>query len=128
MRTSLTIARLIGPVLTVIGLGLLINNAAYREIVRQFTGSYLYMYLSGVLVLLAGLAILNAHNVWSRDWRVVITLLGLFFTLMGVFRVLAPPFVNYVGGALIQQPGVLIVIGVVFLGIGSFLTFKGYVA
>ncbi|MGN6460478.1 MAG: hypothetical protein ACTHLY_04650 [Pseudolabrys sp.] len=128
MRTSLTIARLIGPVLPVIGLGLLINNAAYREIVRQFTGSYLYMYISGVLILLGGLAILNAHNVWSRDWRVVITVLGLFFTVMGVFRVLAPPFVNYVGGALLQQPGTIVVFGVLFLGIGSFLTFKGYVA
>jgi len=128
MRTSLTIARLFGPVFTVIGLGLLINAAAYREIVRQFVGSYLYMYLSGVLVLLAGLAILNSHNVWSRDWRVVITTLGLVFTLIGVFRILAPPFVNYLGVALLQQPGVFVVIGILFLGIGSFLTFKGYVA
>jgi len=45
-----------------------------------------------------------------------------------VFRVLAPPFVNYIGGALIQLSGALVVIGVLFLGIGSFLTFKGYVA
>ena len=126
MRTSLTIARLIGPVLTVIGLGLLINNAAYREIVRQFTGSYLYMYISGVLVLLAGLAILNAHNVWSRDWRVIITVIGWMATIAGVLRLLLPDMVRRVGGGMFVSEKPVFITGAIWVAIGLFLCYSGY--
>ena len=34
------------------------------------------VYLSGVLLFVAGLAIVRAHNHWARDWTVLITLSG----------------------------------------------------
>jgi hypothetical protein len=29
-----------------------------------------------VLALLAGLAVVNAHNLWVLDWRLIVTILG----------------------------------------------------
>ena len=34
------------------------------------------VYLSGVLMFVAGLAIVHSHNVWQRDWTLLITLCG----------------------------------------------------
>ena len=34
------------------------------------------VYLSGVLMFAAGLAIVRAHNHWARDWTVLVTLSG----------------------------------------------------
>lgn len=34
------------------------------------------VYVSGVLMFIAGLAIVRFHNVWSRSWTVLITLTG----------------------------------------------------
>ena len=47
------------------------------------------VYLSGVLMFVAGLAIVRAHNEWRRDWTVLITLSGWFFLLLGLFRMFA---------------------------------------
>ena len=47
------------------------------------------VYLSGVLLFVAGLAIVRAHNVWRRDWTVLVTLSGWFFLLLGLFRMFA---------------------------------------
>ena len=36
------------------------------------------VYLSGVLMFVAGLAIVRAHNRWGADWTVLVTLSGWF--------------------------------------------------
>lgn len=47
------------------------------------------VYLSGTLFFIAGLAIVRAHNLWVRDWPVLITLVGWFFLILGLFRMFA---------------------------------------
>lgn len=44
------------------------------------------VYLSGTLMFVAGLAIVRAHNVWVRNWTVVVTLTGWFALLLGLLR------------------------------------------
>ncbi|HWV55351.1 hypothetical protein [Pseudorhodoplanes sp.] len=128
MHSSFHIARLMGPVMTVIGLGLVTNPGAYREITQQIVSYSLFVYFSGILAMVTGLAILNTHNVWTRDWRVIITVIGLILTCIGVFRVIAPPYVAYLGGAVFAYAYFHVVCGVLFLAVGGFITFKGYAA
>lgn len=47
------------------------------------------VYLSGVLLFVAGLAIVRAHNRWALDWTVLITLSGWFGVILGLFRMFA---------------------------------------
>ena len=47
------------------------------------------IYLSGVLMFVAGLAVVRAHNVWARNWTVLITLSGWFFLALGLVRMFA---------------------------------------
>ena len=47
------------------------------------------VYLSGVLMFVAGLAIVRAHNQWRRDWTVLVTLTGWFLLALGLFRMFA---------------------------------------
>jgi hypothetical protein len=73
MDKSLIIARLVGPVLSAIGIGMLVNQPSYREMAAQFVGGLPFIYFSGILGLVAGLYILNVHNIWTPDWRSAIT-------------------------------------------------------
>ena len=47
------------------------------------------VYLSGVLFFVAGLAVVRAHNVWARNWTVLITLSGWSFLVLGLVRMFA---------------------------------------
>ena len=47
------------------------------------------VYLSGVLMFVAGLAIVRVHNRWARDWTVLVTLAGWFSGTLGLFRMFA---------------------------------------
>jgi hypothetical protein len=128
MQKSLTIARLVGPVLAAIGVGMLSNQATYREMAAQFLGGLPFIYFSGILALVAGLYILNVHNTWTPDWRSTVTMIGWVLTCVGAFRIIAPQFANFIASAVIANAGFFTGLGIVLVGLGGFITFKGYVA
>ena len=71
MQTSVFLAKLIGPVFLAVGIGLITNAATYRKMADEFLASTALIYLSGLLTMTAGMAIVLTHNVWAADWRVL---------------------------------------------------------
>ena len=129
MDTSYLIARLLGPVLSTVGIGMLANQAVYRELAVQLLANFAFIYITGLLALVTGLAILNAHSAWTRDWRSTITAFGWVLCLVGVYRIIGPQFVNFIGTEVItQHSGFFWGTGSILLGLGGFLTLKGYSA
>ena len=126
MGTSIFLAKLIGPVCLVIGLALLINGAAFRTLAKEFLNSPPLMFLSGVITLPAGLAIVLTHNVWAGDWRILITILGWLAIVSGAARMLAPQRAAAVGRTMLANPSTLHISTGVYLLIGALLCFFGY--
>jgi hypothetical protein len=54
------------------------------------TNSAPAVYLNGLLLFVAGLSIVRAHNLWTNSWPVVVTLVGWFAILLGLLRMFAP--------------------------------------
>ena len=126
MATSIFLAKLIGPVCLVIGIALLINGAAFRTLAGEFLNNPALMFLSGVITLPAGLAVVLTHNVWTADWRILITILGWLAVIGGLFRLLAPQRAVAVGRTMLANPSTLHISTGVYLVIGALLSFFGY--
>jgi hypothetical protein len=82
------------------------------------------VYLSGVLMFVAGLAIIRVHNHWARDWTVLVTLSGWFFLVLGLFRMFAAGL--YRQGSAHASMTMFMVLEGLLLVIGLFITFKAY--
>jgi hypothetical protein len=114
MINSKQLAQIIGPTLSVMTFSEMINLSIWE------TNIPTVIYLNGVLLFLGGIAISRVHNFWVRSWTIIITLVGWFSILIGLFRMFFPTatqaaknFSTYV---------MLIILCVV----GLFLTLKGY--
>jgi len=83
------------------------------------------VYLSGVLMFVAGLAIVRAHNQWRSDWTTLVTVSGWFALVLGVVRMFAASAYQP-RAATIGNP-VLITMESVLLLCGFVMTFKAYV-
>jgi len=68
MDRSLFLARLIGPTFVAIALGMLINLGMYETMIAEALHTGVLFYLSGLLSLLGGLAIVNLNNMWCVDF------------------------------------------------------------
>ena len=90
MATSVFLARLLGPLLLAVGIGILINPKPFHTMVGEVVRSVTLVYLFGLLDFAAGLAIVLTHNVWAANWRVLITLIGWLMLIRGAVRILAP--------------------------------------
>ena len=82
------------------------------------------VYLSGVLMFVAGLAIIRAHNRWPRDWTLLITLSGWFGLVLGLFRMFAAG--RYQRSAADTSATVFMVLEGVLFVCGVIMTFKAY--
>ena len=120
------LARLIGPTFVVIALGMLINLGMYESMIAEALHTGIVFYLSGLLSLLAGLAIVNLHNRWRVDWRVIITVMGWLMTIGGIIRIVLPQFAVAVGSIYGGRTST-IVVALICGALGAFLSFKGYV-
>jgi uncharacterized MnhB-related membrane protein len=126
MQSSTFIAKLVGPMLVVVSVGMLTNQDTYHAIIGEFLHSGALVYLSGLLSLLAGIAIVNAHNAWRAEWSVIITILGWLMVIGGIVRIVFPDFTVRLGATAYGSLAAVVIVGVIGLVIGGFLTFRGY--
>ena len=126
MDRSLFLARLLGPTFVAVALGILVNLGLYERMIAEGLQPGIVFYLSGLLSLLAGLAIVNLHNRWRMDWRAIITVLGWLMTIGGIMRIVLPEFAIGVGSAIYSSRVSAVVVAVVTGALGAFLSVKGY--
>jgi uncharacterized membrane protein HdeD (DUF308 family) len=82
------------------------------------------VYLSGVLMFVAGLAVVRVHNVWARNWTVLVTLTGWFFLLLGLLRMFAAS--QYHQAAAGASSTLFMVLEGVLLVVALVITYQGY--
>lgn len=127
MDRSSFLARLMGPTFVAIALGMLINLGTYESMIAEALHTGILFYLSGLLSLLAGLAIVNLHNMWCADWRVIVTVFGWLMTIGGIVRIVVPQVAIAIGSTIYGGRAPTIVVAVIVGILGAFLSFKGYV-
>ena len=126
MERSTFIARLLGPFFLVVGVGMFVSQSVYQALISEFLHSAALVYLSGLLSLIAGLAIVNVHNSWTAGWAVVITVVGWLMLIGGMLRLVLPQLAIGFGTTVYGSSAALVVVAVVSLVLGGLLTFKGY--
>lgn len=94
MNSSLFLAKVLGPYLIIISVGGFINQKMLGKAVKMYAKEVPILFFSGAFALLAGLLLVISHNVWTRDWRVIITVLGWAALIKGVLRLLMPASVG----------------------------------
>jgi hypothetical protein len=125
-RISLFLARLIGPVVLAAAIGVLANGAVYRGLSEEFVRSPALIYITGILGMSVGVAILLNHNVWAADWRVLITIFGWLAAIGGAQRIIWPQATEAAVRWFLANPTSLVVTGIIWLVIGAVLCFYGY--
>jgi hypothetical protein len=128
MSTSTYLARLIGPVLAVVGVSMLLNPSAFLAVAADVLRNSALLYFSSVLGLLGGVALVLAHNVWELSWRVIITLLGWISIVDSASWLLLREPVERFWSPLLSSVALPIWAGAIVLLLGAVLSYFGYSA
>jgi hypothetical protein len=126
MQRSIFLAQLMGPVLLAAASGLLVDREGYRAMAREFLASPAFIYLSGVLTMTAGVAVVLYHNVWVAGWPLILTLFGWLGAIGGAARMVLPQMTRNVGETMLDKPALLTVGGAVWAAVGALFCYVGY--
>jgi cytochrome bd-type quinol oxidase subunit 2 len=126
MQKSIYLARLMGPVFAAIGIGMLLNSEIYRIILVEGLNSPILIYITGLLIMPTGIAIVLAHNVWIGDWRLIITLFGWLGAIGGAIRIIYPQLAITVGASVYSHAVAPLIAGTAMLILGFVLIYCGY--
>jgi len=126
MGSANFIAQIIGLLFCIDAVGVLVNTALYRRIVEEFIESPALCYLGGILALFFGLFILNFNNAWTADWTVIITIIGWLSVVKGVLLIVFPKVYPNFSNWMRMGDAMMRYMGIIYLLLGLFLTFKGF--
>jgi len=108
MEVSVLIAKTASVIYLSAALGAVISRDQYRRVVEDFFNNAGLTYLTGFIAVILGLLVVNYHNHWTRDWTVLITILGWLTLVKGVMIIAFPKFVEGYSKAILKGKGSLI--------------------
>ncbi len=126
MERSHFLAKLIGPVFIAGGAGMIFNTVVYRAMFERALHDHMLIYLSGVIALPVGLAIVAAHNDWKWHWPLIITIIGWLAIIGGIVRMVAPQVIEQIGLSVLSYPNFFVVDGGIAVILGVLLSYFGY--
>lgn len=115
---SKSIAAIVGPTLVV----MIISEMKFWNPSLYDDQIVPVIYLNGLLFFVAGLSIVRYHNVWTKQWPVILTVIGYATMVLGLFRMFLPN----VQEAEFENNNTVMGIQLILLVLGVFLTIKSY--
>lgn len=124
MQTSLFLALLLGVVLIPVSLTMVAHSRSLIKTLESMLENTGLLYLAGILTLIGGTSIIYFHNIWTADWRVIITVFGWLMAVKGVLLIVAPDFMRVYSRAMLERRAIFPVAGVAYFVLGIFLISK----
>jgi len=128
METSQLLARIIGPYMLIAGIGLFVSREKYLKLLDDLRSQALVMMGMGAFTLILGLLMLQFHNIWVLDWRVLITLIGWIGVIKGATAMIVPDAMNKIADAYKGNNTLLNMQAALALLFGAFMSYMGYFA
>ncbi|MFC1615824.1 hypothetical protein ACFL21_01675 [Patescibacteria group bacterium] len=125
METSIFLAKLLAVFYLVIGVGLFINAKYFRKAWEEIYKSPALIVYGAIMALIFGLFFISVHNVWEKEWFVLITLLGWAGLLKGTLLFVAPKFLLNLTRPFLKM---LRVCGLFAIFVGVIFAYFGFVA
>lgn len=90
MELSILIAKIAAAVYISSGLAVLNNSLNLNKAYQILESSRLMTAYMGIFTATLGTLIVSYHNLWVKDWPVLITIIGWIFLVEAAFYILAP--------------------------------------
>ena len=126
MGISVFLAKVLGLYFVLSSIALLIFKDRFKKIFKDVISTPFLINFTGFMGMIFGLLIVVSHNYWVDNWPTLITLIGWFILLQGIFRVYFPKHFIEWNKKLAQSNSAFVWLGWIFLIIGAYLTYVGF--
>ena len=95
MELSILVAKIVSVIYLSAGLGAIFSANHYRKLLDDMVNNTALTYLMGFTAVVVGFLLVSYHNIWVKDWTVLITIIGWLALLKGIVLIVFPEFVYW---------------------------------
>ncbi|MGH7095748.1 MAG: hypothetical protein ACREFB_19730 [Stellaceae bacterium] len=129
MATTQFLSRLIGLAALILSGAMFVDKAPMLAAIDLMTHDRAALFLLGIAGIVAGLAIVLTHNLWSRGvWPLVITLVGWLILIRGILLVALPDALIARFYTAVHVADYYYLYAILPLALGAYLTWRGFAA
>jgi hypothetical protein len=123
MELSVLAARIIAAVYIASGIAVVLGRVNFSEIAEDFRESPALTFVAGSFGVITGIVLVGYHNLWVRDWTILITLIGWIMLVGGLSVVIFPQSLTYMSRYYKHSP----LWGILMICFGLLLGYFGFV-
>lgn len=127
MNVSIFLAKAIGLYMLFISITYLVNKKRFKNLLMNMMNNAELMLITGFIALILGILIVVSHNIWVKDWRIIITIVGWMALMKGVNIILFPEFLINFSKKWIQNNVAYYSTFILTFLIGAVLLYYGYI-
>jgi len=120
MELSILIAKITAVIYLSASLGGFFSRDYYRRLADDMYKNAALTYMMGFMAVIVGFLIVHYHNLWVRDWTVLITIIGWLSLIKGIIIIVFPKFIHRLSGLFLTEktlkiyPYVTLFLGLLF--------------
>jgi predicted MFS family arabinose efflux permease len=94
MELSFLVAKMLAIVYISAGIAAVSGKITFSRIVEDFEKSQGLTFISGFMTLVMGMLLVHYHNIWVKDWTVLITIVAWMSLLKGIMLIVFPQSIS----------------------------------
>ena len=95
MELSSLVAKIISIIYISSGIAVLIGTINFNDIVEDFDKSPALTFVVGSVGIIIGIILIEYHNIWVKNWTVLVTIISWLFLIGGLVVVIIPKSLTY---------------------------------
>ena len=123
MELSILIAKIISVIYISAGIGVLIGTINLNNIVTDLKNSVALTYIAGSVGIILGMILIEYHNIWVKNWTMLITIISWLFLIGGITIVIFPKSLSFGKNLLLNHR----LIGIFMIAFGIVFGYFGFI-
>ncbi|MCF7874824.1 MAG: hypothetical protein K9L87_03705 [Candidatus Omnitrophica bacterium] len=94
MELSILVARILALIYLSAGIAVFCGRITFAKIIEDFKNSQGLTYISGFMALVLGVILVTYHNIWVKNWTVLITIVAWISLFKGIMLIIFPQSIS----------------------------------
>jgi uncharacterized membrane protein len=94
MELSILVARILALIYLSAGIAVFCGRITFTKIIEDFKNSQGLTYISGFMTLVLGMILVTYHNIWVKNWTVLITIVAWISLFKGIMLIIFPQSIS----------------------------------
>lgn len=119
------VARIIAIYYLAVGIRMFTGGLHLDKMLKEFEDSSALSLVTGVIMIVLGVMLVQYHNLWVMDWTVLVTIVGWAMLIKGILYVLHPRFLFSWGRKFVKTHNSW---GIIIIALGLLMGYFGFLA